>query len=412
MPNQLCCCLGALLLSGCSLSHWGLAPQPPALTNREPSSSLQVLNEAEPASEDRLLHGLQRALFEHLNGHFAASNLLLHGITPQLSELKATSITETLGAGALNETLRAYLPTPSEQALLHQLAMLNYLLLGEPARARVEALQADLLFRRLASAGGLNGQLASTRFVAGLVFEILGEWDNALIAYRDASELLEARDETPPAGLTLSLERMRQQLGLTSPAPSSPAQPAGQELVVLLWQGQISPRVPQQLRLYNPALRQHLAFALPIYAASYPPPREEPITLGDGLWHAMPLENLEQRVREDLARQRPALIAAATSRAFAKFHISREAGATDEILGVLVDLALTLGEVADLRSWSSLPSHILLARIPLPAAPVNLEVEIGGRSTAAPRHRIGLLLLHTASGRLFRYPAIKEPADA
>ena len=59
----------------------------------------------------------------------------------------------------------------------------------------------------------------------------------------------------------------------------------------------------------------------------------------------------------------PTITATTLARSVAKYQAVRQAQRKDEIAGLLLNLATTFSETADLRSWNMLPANIQVARI-------------------------------------------------
>jgi hypothetical protein len=101
------------------------------------------------------------------------------------------------------------------------------------------------------------------------------------------------------------------------------------------------------------------------------------------------LESVDQLAREDLDAQMPKIIATTLVRVVAKHQIVEQARKQDDknnsgsvaIFGILADIATNLSEIADVRSWNTLPANIQIARLIVSAGnhPITL-----GRSNVSP----------------------------
>ncbi len=75
--------------------------------------------------------------------------------------MSALSLREQAASFLLNDEGRSYEGAALEQVLIHLYEALNYLEMGDPEAARVEALQVDLRLRELRGAG--PGELVQHR---------------------------------------------------------------------------------------------------------------------------------------------------------------------------------------------------------------------------------------------------------
>lgn len=251
--------------------------------------ALQALEAQPPAGRDRTLYNLNKGMLLRLTGDYAASNEFLESAKQEMQRLAATSITENLTALAVNEATRSYAGQPYEQLLLHAYKALNYLALGQPGEARVEVLQADVKIREWAADNDAQGVLASAfaRYLGGVVFEINGEWGNALVDYRKAYEIYRETGRAVPACLQKDLLRLTAHEGLTDEHrqlraafnrdkwPSVEDLQRQAELIVFYHQGLVSEMQEQITFSYSAELSQSVQIAVPFYAwpVSYFPRR-------------------------------------------------------------------------------------------------------------------------------------------
>jgi hypothetical protein len=241
----------ALLLPGCALQQWQVNSITDQLQQGRPELALSAMQALEPSDRDKAQYLLNLGMLKHLNGDIEGSITDLQTATALMELLQAISVREALSAATVNETLRAYPGSPAEQILAQQLLALNYLALGDLDGARVEILKADVLMRQPVYDDKIVGQLASARMIAGLVYELGTEWDNALISYRRAANLMTERGHTLPPALQDSLLRMTKRVGISDEYqqyvnrfgrdayfPKSDEA----EVIAIYWQGLVSPK--------------------------------------------------------------------------------------------------------------------------------------------------------------------------
>ncbi|PIE36763.1 MAG: hypothetical protein CSA54_03340 [Gammaproteobacteria bacterium] len=421
MPVKYLVLLAALLLQGCAFQQWKVNNIAAELRTGTPQQALAAMQAIKPPRRDRAQYLLNLGMLKHLNGDIRGSIADLQAAKRLIATLQAASVRESLGASTVNETLRSYRGSPAEAVMLQQLLALNYLALGDLDGARVEVLQADVLMREPAHKGSLSGQLASMRFVAGVVFELGREWDSAMIAYRKAAQLMAERKQQLPRALQDSLLRMSLKLGLrdeyrqfTRRFGRKAQLPKGNqaEVIAFYWQGVVSAKVQTGISVYAPQLQHQVSLAVPAYPAQAVPYSPSALSLGQASQTTQLLDNLELLVREDLAEEITAIKATTLLRAVAKHQAIKSAQKQDgagSLLGLLGDITATLTEVADVRSWSTLPANIQVARQIVPAGTYSVHLGSGQRASelrvSLRAGETGLLLKHSVSRRWFVYGA-------
>ena len=151
--------------------------------------------------------------FRLLSGELIPAIESLTQAKQEIQSLSATSITENVGAGTVNETLRSYSGYPTDRVMVHNMLALSYLFNQDIEGARVEMLQADIAMKKLAEDKSLVGQLASTHTLSAIIYELLDERSNAFISYQLAEEVLTKRKMSVPEGIKFGLLRMSDKMG-------------------------------------------------------------------------------------------------------------------------------------------------------------------------------------------------------
>ncbi|MGM0563441.1 MAG: COG3014 family protein [Pseudomonadota bacterium] len=421
----------AFLVQGCAQHQWKMNELSQQVGQTSPDVLLRQLEMTKVPDRDRVQLLLNRGMLHALNGDLEAAREDWDEAKRGFEALRAASVSENVGAGTVNETLRAYDGTPGEQVILQALLALSYLASGNLDGARVEMLQADTLVRALQDEDEMNGQLAITRYVSGLVYELGGEWDNAYIAYDKAHNIMQARDQSPPSALKLSLIRTAEQSGRRDAAGrwrekfgEPPALDSGQgELVVVAMQGTVSARTQVAASVYAPGLEQYVSLALP----SYPPKpmgyERRTLQLHGPVRRDVQtglIEDVEAVAREDLEAEKGKLTAAALARMVAKHRAVEEAKKNSPLAGLVANIAGMVSEVADVRSWNTLPSNIQVSRTALPAGTYHYLMSrqiqrIGDSSRSGEVNieagRTTVLWLQQAATRAYAYPPLALPAQ-
>ena len=373
-PERCAALLLVLALQSCSVSQQQANDLADGLQNAGPEQVLGALGKLKAQQRDRSQHLMQSGLLKLLSGDFEGCILDLETAKQLLAGVQAISISETLGAVTINETLRVYAGTPGERVLLHEVLALAFVLQGQLEDARVEILQADALMRTLARGDALDGQVASTRYLGGLVFELLGEWSDAMISYRKAAEILQQRGQHIPVALQDSLLEISARMGLDAEHADyraafgdrgAPLAYSRGEVIALYWDGIVSRLRQSLLAVYVPELQQTVSLALPYYPARQANARHLTIRCATAQAGTQVLEDVDALARQDLKAREAAIYAAALARVVAKSQAVRAAQRDNPYVGILTNMATLFTEVADTRSWNVLPSSIQVARVTL-----------------------------------------------
>ena len=204
-----------ILLSGCAGNQHDNNRLAESLQFQSPKIILEQLKKNKPASRDKAQYHLNVGYLQFITGDFSNAIITLSNAKQEMLALNATSISENIGAGAVSETLRQYSGYPTDRVMVHNILALSYLFSGQIYDARVEILQSEVAMKALADDDIKNGQLASAHLLGGIIYELLGEYSNALISYKDAADMMNKRNMSLPIGLKQALVRVSYQLGAT-----------------------------------------------------------------------------------------------------------------------------------------------------------------------------------------------------
>ncbi|MYM62638.1 hypothetical protein [Pseudomaricurvus sp. HS19] len=407
-------CLCLLLLNGCAA--WKLKDLAAQMPASGPITTLERLQQIEPPQRDRAQYLLNTGLLKLYTGDFSGSQQDLQQAKQIMEALAATSVSENLAAFTTNETLRSYSGSPTDRVLVHVTLALAYLLGGDLQAARVEALQLDVTMRQF-PADKTIGHLASARFVAGLIYELAGERDDALISYRLAYNILKERQEPVPEALQSALLNLthsqrgfeREYNGYRSEFNRDATVPGRTEAEWLLiyFDGVVSQRTETRLTIFAGEANTVVTVVIPGYHDSGRTPHPLQWQAPGSSGTTAIIENIERRVRQDLDAESGALVATATARAVAKYHMVRNAREQSELAGAFANIFSVLSEQADLRSWNLLPAYIQVARLQAPAeSPLTLPLKSFTDDAGKFQRPANMRVLFTSSytPAVFGYP--------
>lgn len=381
---------GALLLvaalNGCATYSDWVGHMEADISRGQPDKALQVL-EKHASSKDAVLYLLNRAMLLRMAGDYEASNAAFEAAKAMISRLSATSVSEQSGALTINDMMRSYTGDYYEQVLIHVFEALNYLALNQPDQARVEALQLDVKLKQHGDHSNYEDGFA--RYLTGIIYEDLGEWDDAMIAYRQAydayrrypqqlampvpqqlkSDLIRLADKV---GLEDEARRYREKFGIES-AAQIPKRDG--ELVFILNTGLAPLKRSIEIRAVTES-GQLVTVSMPAYEERRPTVTAARVSVdGDSATTDL-VENVDSLAMDALEKQKPLILARAIARAVIKTKTGKEVDSRNDALGLVVNLANAITDRADTRSWSTLPNRICLARLPLAAGRHQVRVEL------------------------------------
>ncbi|MGB3620173.1 hypothetical protein FT643_18285 [Ketobacter sp. MCCC 1A13808] len=409
--------LGALIFqSGCA--SWQVNQLATNLTRAGPQATLDHLQQISPSNRDRAQYLLNRGMLKFYLGEFGASRQDLEQAKSIMTSLQAASVSENLAAVSVNEALRAYSGSASDQVLVHLLLSLNYLFSGDADGARVEMLQANVTMQRLDDGKTDQGQLAGAQYVAGAIYEMNGEYDDAYISYRRAYNILNERKDPIPGALKTTLLNLGKRQGRDEDyreysarfgASATPLAKGEVEWLLFYLDGVVSTKTDSRISVYSDRARSMVSVVMPRYNPSNYRARFISLAANGQTQRTDIIENLEDRAREDLKNDSAKMLAAATLRAVAKYNMVQEAQDKGDAAGILMNVLSVASEQADLRSWNMLPASIQVARIRVSAATrvqlPELGVTLPAADTLAAK-QLAAVMANSLNDDYFTYPVM------
>ncbi len=387
--------LPVLFLNGCGGYSANIRNVEQHLVTQNYQTALVTLDKLYADSDrDAALYNLNKGMLLRMSGDYRASNDAFEAAKRLMEQLEAISITEQTGSMVVSDEVKSYEGEVFEKILLHFYKILNYLELGKIYEARVEVLQTDQRLKEIKqklSAEELPEE-AWARYMSGIVFEDLGEWSDAMIAYRKAYKaynkykgkyklsipyslkvaLLRLADRQ---GLHDELQQYKQEFGIKEWETIAERQSMG-ELIVVFNSGLAPLKKQNSATVISPTSGQLIRISLPAYV-------KRPIAASGINFEVKgqqgQLENVEivdALAVKALDEKMPTITARAVARQAIKYQAAKAANEQNNGLGLLVNLAGTLLEQADTRSWTTLPQAIYLARIPLKPGTYNLSLKV------------------------------------
>ena len=403
MSIRLLCRLGAVLavltiltLQGCATSANKTRSMRKMMElNRH---DLALIEAEKQLAEDieGVMENMNVGLLRRLNKNYKGSNEAFKLAKDKISELYSTSISEQAGAAVTNDEIISFQGYKFEQVLIHLYMASNYLSMGDINSSRVELLQSQV---KMDEWGEPKDETPFMRYFSGIMFEMLGEEDTATVSYRKAVDAYRnTKDKhglNVPVILQQDLLRMlakmrlwdeyknyKKEFGL--PEYKAPNTKKMGELIVLFSNGMAPQREQRVFQTFSSELALNVRVAVPDYPN--PPEVLNKVRLHiNGKYYPLEIvSNIDGLARAALAEQMPLITTRAIARAVVKKKAEKKAGEGDMgFLGQLALMAINHGtEIADTRSWNTLPQEFELARVFLPAGEHNIAIEVVGHSGA------------------------------
>ncbi|AAZ98469.1 conserved hypothetical protein [Thiobacillus denitrificans ATCC 25259] len=374
------------------------------------TQALQQLEKNNPSKDKDLLYYFEKGQLLRLDGRFAESRDAWFAADEKIQAWEEAVKTDpakflgNVGSVVVNDKGRLYEGADYEKVLLTTMLALDHINLGDWANARTEikkthereAVISELRAKQFEKEAeeakkrnvtttikDLKGypvetlddpdvvalknayQSAISHYLAGFIYEALGEASLAAPGYRTAIEL---RPNIPllEDGLKNLDRRRRPTPGLTDTlfVVESGFAPAKKSI-----------SIPIPVPLGGPIGLTPISF--PIIQSDTSGAVPATLTIDDGK-RALPLAlvtNVDALARRQLRDEMPGIILRGTVRAVAKTAAQKVAYDRGGLMaGLLVTIATVATESADERVWRTLPSHISLGRAMLPVGEHTLTV--------------------------------------
>ncbi len=386
-----------LVLSGCATYSDSQQFIQQNLFNHNPARALELLEKDDISDRNRFLYFADKAMLLRILGKYTESNVEIERAKKWLEEFSATSVTEEGAAFIVNDATRTYIGSPVEQIMLNVYAALNYLELQQIDSARVEILQVDTRLRSFAQ-NDPDTPLSFdpfARYLSGIIYEDLGEWSDAMIAYRKAYKAYLSHQDlylvSVPGQLKASLILMAAKVGLKDEqikyeqqfnlklSDLINKQNDQGELILTFHNGLAPIKRENGIQMLAHTTGRMVRVAVPSYQQRSNVIKNLRITkIGNQKFSSKSelTENISSLQIKTLKNNMPAITARALVRAAAKDKIAKDMGEKNPLAGFLANIVGVATERADTRSWLSLPSEIQTARLFLPQGNHDFYIEL------------------------------------
>ncbi|MDA3869479.1 MAG: hypothetical protein PF589_05945 [Gammaproteobacteria bacterium] len=361
-----------------------------ALTAGRVGHALAIAEQQDLEHED-VLASLNKGMLRRMTGDYEQSNRFFEIAKQQIKALYGVSVSEQAGALIVNDTMRGYAGDRYEQVLLHAYMAMNYIQLNDFDSARVEMLQADI---KMQEWGEQPEEDPFVRYLSGMIYEALGEKDQALVSYRKAKEAYKSTKDKQGLGIPLTLNHdllrllaeqglenelslLKKEFKLENFKPKSIPKGYG-ELIVVVNSGLAPTRKAASIVTSTGGeVVDTVKVSVPQYLPSKQPYSIRLTTDRKVSASLEPVENVDALARAALNDDMPLIMTRAIARAVVKHKSQKEAEKRGgAMMGFLATVANMVTEQADTRSWTTLPQTIQLTRLKLPVGMNKINVEI------------------------------------
>jgi hypothetical protein len=359
------------------------------LENQSPAAAVAHLKPlAEEESKDQLVYVLDYATALQAAGEFKQSSVLFQK-ADKLAELQDyTSVSKEVGSLLFAEEMVQYKGEDFEKLLIHSLAAINYVLMGDLESAQVETRRSveKLNYFRLEQKKEYQ-ENSFVHYLNGHIWEANRNFDSALIDFEKAYNMGIRGEMIEQDLLRVSQKAQRSdkfadyKKKFARTPDNRWRDPRMGELVVIFQQGWGPRKRP------NPESPR-----FPILVPEFSRTRSARVSVsGAGSQTTQLVYDLESASIKNLQAQYGKLVAKRLAGVVAKETVARKVGKDNELLGAALWVAMHASDRADLRQWSTLPQTIQMAHFVLPAGEYNLEFEglgSSGESTGEKSEKI------------------------
>jgi hypothetical protein len=307
-----------------------------------------------------------------------------------------------IGKYVYSDSSEVYHVAPTEHLAINGGNMVNYLAMGDLAGARVEARRFTVVRNYLAEAAPDRSHAPFLSYLAGFVFEKLGNAEEAMRYYDEALMGRTFESLRGPVARLASRTRYRgkkiEAFLAEKPAPSGGPSKGTGELLVVVGLGRVPYKVPRRMKVgaalglyatlitWDTSVLERSATKVFVYPELVPSgsrARGAAVKVDGRQVPAELASRLGASIKNEYEVLKPKIIVAALTRMAARavaYEGARHAGkaAGGRVVGIIAGLAvegLLVGlDKPDTRSWNFLPNLVVVSRLKVPAGKRRVQV--------------------------------------
>lgn len=381
-------CLGALcfFLSSCSTYSSRIREPRDLFEQGKYDEAIAKLEEYRSKKDgDYLLYLLDLGIVYHGAGRYQKA-IETFREAEKIAEIKDyTSLIAESASVLLNENIKDYRAEHFETVLINVYLAIDYTLLGQWEDALVECRRVNHILDRMIREGKLPYEHnAFAKYLSAALFEAQNEYNDAWIDYRQL-EKWAGNFPYLPGPLLRVTDKLKNLQELSEYLEKYPDQKGKYklkkdegEVILIVEQGRAPYKIP------NPEF--HL---LPKFTRNHYP--------SDSVWlrdkegkikaRSFPLFDIEQTAIHELGERTAGIIAKKVGGIVLKQAAAYgvEKATNSKELGAITAILLHLTDQADLRSWTTLPARLQIARMAIPSGRHDLLVDmVSGSGSVSP----------------------------
>lgn len=414
-----------ILLTSCMSYHDMSIEYQSELQNGNVDKAYKLINGNKFLKKKRntMLKLLEKGKLAHLNGLYKESNTYFNSVDSIL-DLNLKNIGGAILGTLTNPEASPYKAEDFEKVSIHYYKALNYYYLGKYDDALVEAKRINLKLNQINDkyAPNKKNRYTSDAFalsLQGLLYETMGDLNNAFISYRNAIDLYLKSDNQTYFGVSLpkalanDVLRTASQLGFQNELDFytrklkrsySPSKISKGGDLVLIWEKGLVPfkdqtyftfhMIPQDGVNILDVSNSELGISIPIpvdadqknnnydvfnvafakYKSRAPYFTSAKIEVGSNKYTFEEVEDYEHIAFKTLEDRRLREVTNAATRLATKKIAEYALRKENDNLGTALSIFNALMEKADTRNWQTLPSSLNYVRIPLQPGKNNIKI--------------------------------------
>ncbi|WP_141736172.1 COG3014 family protein [Oligoflexus tunisiensis] len=363
--------------------------------------ALQKLEESplKEQTRNRLLYLLEKAMILDRQGQREDSRKLLLKADRIVDELYTTSVSKAAATFVFNDSAQDYPGEDYEKVAIHTMLAHSFIEDGDLKAARVEAARINTRLNEINSFYEENKNRykedAYARYLAGMIYEALGEDDSAIVDYRAALKIYEgdyrkifatqAPDHLVVALYRLLVKRRRadeaKELKKNYELQGLDTRDSLGEVVVLHELGEIASKEKSEFVI--PIGSEIVRFSFPVIRRVKAHYGRTGIRIDDDRSQPADLaQNFDMIARETLEDRRGRIVAKSLARLVMKSQMTQKAQKEFGAIGWLAgNIYGAVTETADTRSWALLPAAVQVSRILLKPGNYDLTIFNDGKTS-------------------------------
>ncbi len=384
-----------IILAGCAGLNYNVLDSHMKADQCSLAAEYVRTHEKDYGENQRLLFLLDAAMINMQCSNYEESNKYFHLAEDLAEDLWTKSFTRETASLLVNDYTIPYAGEDFEKSLINLFSAINYVRQGHNDEALVEIRRLDANLRAINDKyenKNVYKEDAFARYLSGIMYEADNNPEDAFIDYYKAYQVFEdykTNYGTPvPQALLEDLFRTADATGRSEEVKylhedfSNVKGPKQKEIrglgkIIFIHLNGKAP-VKEDFKLHIPTKEGPVTIAFPKYVVKSPDCRNSEVIAESGSHRveagAALVEDINEIAVKNLEDRKIRVIAKALVRAAAKQAAIRKATEDESILRLL-NLANTFIEVADTRTWRTLPGEIYLTRLFLPAGKYDIFIK-------------------------------------